>query len=153
MVVENEKATNGRALGRQRTLDISAFSSQDLNCVTRMAAVGARWSADGIFADMQAQSGALLHSVCRRLWPGRERGYALYSCRHQFTSNAKASTPLEEVSAILGHCVTKTAVAHYGRRSSAWAPNETPPLPCALPSAVLRVRRNAKICPFVAKAA
>ncbi|WP_158933114.1 hypothetical protein [Acidisphaera sp. S103] len=153
LITENEKATNGRGLGPTRTLDISAFSRRDLECVIRMAAVGARWSVDGIFADQQAQCGALLHQVCRRLWPGRERGYALYSCRHQFTSNAKAALPIEEVSALLGHIATKTANRHYGRRQSAWSPKDLPPLPRPLPSAIAQVRRNARMCPFSAKAA
>lgn len=153
LVTENEKTTNDRGLGPTRTLDISDFSTRGLECVIRMAAVGARWASDGIFADQLAQCGALLHRVCQNLWPDRDRGYALYSCRHQFTSNAKGVLPLEEVSALLGHCVTRTATRHYGRRSSAWGPEDLPPIPRVSPSAVMQVRRNTPVYPFAMKSA
>jgi hypothetical protein len=50
--------------------------------------------------------------------------YALYSLRHQFVANQKSIHKQEYVSAMCGHTVVETAVSSYGKKTSAWAPED-----------------------------
>jgi hypothetical protein len=60
-----------------------------------------------------------LSRIVRKRWPNRDSHITLYSLRHQFSANAKASgfTRLE-IAAMMGHAVDDTAVVHYGRKRS-----------------------------------
>ena len=73
-----------------------------------------------------------VNQVLRGIWTSLKRARivdgpnpTLYSCRHQFASNAKSQLPPDQVSAMLGHRLLETA-RHYGQAGSAWS---NPPLP------------------------
>src|SRR5690606_34936164 len=76
------------------------------------------------FDSMQSQCSQLLYSVSRKLFRGRTKVYSLYSLRHQFIANSKSFQTPASVSALAGHIVTETAVSNYGKKRSAWEPDE-----------------------------
>lgn len=124
LYVLNAKATNGRANGVVRTLDLSNFSDDTLRAVKRMSEIGNEWFLDGTYDSMKSQCSQLLYSVCERLFKGRNKVYSLYSLRHQFIANSKTYHRPEAVSALAGHIVTDTAVSSYGKKRSSWGPDE-----------------------------
>lgn len=58
-----------------------------------------------------------LWRAARALWPRRKKQPSLYSPRHQFAADAKSSgLESSEIAALMGHSVTETHQAHYGKR-------------------------------------
>jgi hypothetical protein len=146
LYVLNAKATNERGSGVVRTLDITNFSDVDVAVVQRMVDRGRQWLEKGVYADMQGRCQALLYQATKKLWERRRYAYALYSCRHQAIANWKAHQDFfdktENLSAIIGHGVTATAAAHYGKRRNAWPPEDVPPPPMAVQEEAARVRKT-----------
>jgi hypothetical protein len=124
LYVLNAKATNGRALGLVRTLDLSHCSEEAISAVRRMSERGFDWLRDGEYDAMQRQCAQVLYKSCDAIPSLKGKVYALYSLRHQFVANSKSLYPNEEVSAMCGHLVVDTAVSNYGKKTSAWAPEE-----------------------------
>lgn len=124
LYVLNAKSTNGRALGLVRTLDLSHCSEETIGAVRRMSERGFEWLSDGEFDAMQRQISQVLYKACDSISALRGKTYALYSLRHQFVANAKSIYKTEEVAAMCGHGVEDTSVSNYGKKSSAWAPDE-----------------------------
>lgn len=124
LYVLNAKATNGRALGLVRTLDLSYCSEETISAVRRMSERGFEWLRDGEFDAMQRQCSQVLYKACDEITSLRGKIYSLYSLRHQFVANAKSLYKNEEVSAMCGHLVVDTAVSNYGKKTSAWEPEE-----------------------------
>jgi hypothetical protein len=145
LTVRNEKATNGRALGTHRTLDLSRHGIRDMAAIRRMCERGCRWHANGVYDTSREACSAILRKACLTLWPGWARGYALYSARHQAVANMKASMPLRYVAAALGHRVTDTSVSNYGKRRCAW---KTSSVPRPNPEAAAQVLENHRMSPF-----
>lgn len=143
LFVLNAKSTNGRSHGPVRTIDITSFTIQTLEAVSRMSQNGASWYLDGRFEHVQDACAQLLYRACGSLWPRRRRHYALYSCRHQFISNMRSvGTKRDELSAILGHLVTETQAENYGKRRSGWSVDKIVDVPKAVPEDVSNVRRS-----------
>ena len=140
LYVLNAKATNGRGTGIVRTLDISAFTDKDLDCVRRMSDRGRTWLEAGTYGENQAASSKLLYAATARIWPTRRCAYSLYSCRHQAIANWKVILKPEEIAAIVGHGVTATAAEHYGKRRSGWATEHIPVPPRPVEEELRRVR-------------
>ena len=122
LYVLNAKATNLRANGKVRTIDISDLDESNINLIRKMSSNGLRWYEDGVYDTMQSQVSQLLYTTNEKLFPNKAKTYALYSCRHQFIANMKSLMEPEEVSALSGHAVTKTAITSYGKKRSAWRP-------------------------------
>src|SRR3546814_16529919 len=81
---------------------------------------GARWLIEGRYDTMQNQCSQRLYTLCERIFPLATKTYCLYSCRHQFVANMKELMTPAEVSAMVGHHITITAIDNYGRNRSAW---------------------------------
>ena len=121
LLVLNAKATNGRANGVVRTLDISEFNEGAIASVQRMSDKGLQAHAAGRYREFQSNCAQTLYQACRKLWPRRKMHYALYSCRHQFIANHKAlGLANEEISALAGHRVDDPAVHNDARSRAAW---------------------------------
>jgi len=109
--VRNAKHSHGRAHGEHRTvhLQISAEAAQVLQGFL-----------DQIQSDFDAayQGCRLgLHRATRGLWPRRRRHPTLYTGRHQFAADAKASgLAPDAIAALMGHAVMSTHQSHYGKR-------------------------------------
>ena len=65
-----------------------------------------------------------LQVACKRAFKGK-RSYSLYVMRSQFSANAKARMPLEDVSALMGHSNTRVTMGHYGSRKAAHGRHDT----------------------------
>ncbi|MBC8641533.1 site-specific integrase [Caballeronia sp. EK] len=119
LTARNAKATNGRGTGVSRSVpvrpDDAAVVRAHLESLSEMQSKGFT------FAQVHNRCGEALRRACQSLW-GKDpkRRYALYSARHQFAANAKATKSQEEVAELLGHSSVRTARRHYAKRRSAW---------------------------------
>lgn len=119
LLVKNAKNTNGRAHGATRTLLLGALASEEVDTLRRHLERIKTWAAMDQFQDFYSGCALTLHYLSRKLWPRRQKHVTLYSCRHQFTANAKASGfSTAEIAAMMGHAVDTTATRHYGRKAA-----------------------------------
>jgi integrase len=117
LVVKNAKGTNGRSHGPTRTLLLSALSIDELQTLRNHIERATTWAGMDQFDEFYDGCSLTLYYVSRKLWPRRQRHVTLYSCRHQFTANAKASGfSTAEIAAMMGHRVDTTATKHYGKK-------------------------------------
>lgn len=144
LYVVNAKATNGRANGAHRTIDLSGFTDETLEAVQRMSARGMQWLVEGRYDDMQSQHSQLLYSACSTLFRLKPTVYALYSLRHQFVANAKNFHEPASISAMCGHIVTETAMVSYGKKRSGWGPDEVVDRAQPVPEEIATVRQQHK---------
>jgi hypothetical protein len=116
--VVNAKATQGRANGDYRTLDISDYRDETLEAIGRQVQRSHKWAIEGKSARRQADVAAVFYDACRVLCP--KENYSLYSLRHQFIANMKSVTGAAEVATLCGHISIETQVEHYGKKRSSW---------------------------------
>jgi integrase len=139
LTAKNAKATNGRGTGVNRFIPVPPDDTPVVR--THIESLNEMQSKGFTFAQIHNRCGEALRRACQSLW-GKDpkRRYALYSARHQFAANAKATKSQEEVAELLGHRSVRTAQRHYAKRRSAWAQfrnaqvvSATPQMPKALP--------------------
>lgn len=117
LIVKNAKQTNGRAHGPTRTLLLSSLSVDEIQTLRNHIERVKTWSGMDQFDDFYTGCSLTLYYVSRKLWPRRQKHVTLYSCRHQFSANAKASGfSTTEIAAMMGHRVDTTATKHYGKK-------------------------------------
>lgn len=118
LLVENAKSTNGRAHGKFRTLHLMDTEPLHLKAIHVLLQIFGNLEREGQWERARRGCVKTLHRACRSLRPSRKRFPTLYSARHQFAADAKASglTPAE-LAALMGHGVADTAAEHYGRRA------------------------------------
>jgi|TARA_R100000900_G_scaffold133285_2_gene109970 hypothetical protein len=119
IVVQNAKATNGRAHGATRTLHFSRqyLSPQEIQALINHWRFTAQRVADGTFPLFQRDAGKKIQYAARKLWPRKRRRITLYSTRHQSMANGKASgLPRAVIAAMHGHATDRTCADHYGRK-------------------------------------
>lgn len=117
LVVQNAKSTNGRSHGPTRTLLLSALSVEEIQTLRNHIERVTTWAGMTQFEEFYSGCSLTLYYVSRKLWPRRQKHITLYSCRHQFTANAKASGfSTMEIAAMMGHRVDTTATKHYGKK-------------------------------------
>jgi integrase len=115
--VQNAKHTNGRAHGETRTIVMHRMNADELSVVQRHLHRVQQWEASANYERMYASCVQKLYAATRFLWPKQKTHPTLYSTRHQFVADAKAShLSLVEIAALLGHAVDNTATLHYGKR-------------------------------------
>lgn len=138
--VENAKATNQRAHGPSRTLDLGDIQPAMLASLRRQLAFVAKCSSPESFRNSYIACMKTLYRATRKLWPTRTLYPCLYSARHQFCADGKAAGwSRTEIAAMMGHASDFTAARHYGRRTSGRAGFSVRPVP----SDVARVRQVA----------
>ena len=111
LVVRNAKATNGRAVGEVRTLQLPPGDPEVIKQVDLI--LGYRDSARGAWTQECREAQRLVRRVARKLWPGTRRWPTLYSARHQYSADMKARFSPVEVAAGMGHASDQTAGFHY----------------------------------------
>lgn len=117
LVTKNAKSTNGRSHGPTRTLMLAALSSDEIQTLRNHIERVKTWAGMNQFDDFYAGCSLTLYYISRKLWPRRQKHVTLYSCRHQFAANAKASGfSTAEIAAMMGHRVDTTATKHYGKK-------------------------------------
>ena len=116
--VLNAKNSNNRSNGEYRHLNLNHLNNNDLNLIRNQLKIcsqfsGSHESWNGFY---EACSN-LLRSKTRIVFPNRKRYPTLYSTRHQFSANSKASgCKPEEIAALMGHASDLTAQMTYGKK-------------------------------------
>ena len=119
LTVRNGKASNGRANGEIRGLLLHGLDDEELAIIKEHLSLIRDFKAGGgKFEKYYKNCKNTLFSFQERHKLGiRGRKISLYSCRHQFSADAKADRIEHAVlSAMMGHAATVTAQKHYGRR-------------------------------------
>lgn len=109
--VRNAKHSQGRAHGEYRSVHLQ-IDAQAATALHRFLL-----AVQGDYAAAYQGCRLALHRATVSLWPRRVRRPTLYSGRHQFSADAKASglDPVA-IAALMGHAVTDTHQTHYGKR-------------------------------------
>lgn len=144
LVVCTAKATQGRAHGPTRSLNLTGLSPMEVQII------------DCCLAEMEGRQGQLyrqlygrvrdlIADVGRRCLSPRSRYPSLYTARHMFASAAKSTFTKVEVAALLGHGSIDSAALHYAaaRFARGGRPLQVRPSPSDI-DAVLRRQQAAK---------
>ncbi len=119
LVVVNAKATNQRAHGPTRTILLGGLTDDERDLIREHLKRATLFAKAGQFPRFYHGCAAVLARSVRKMWPKRTEHVTLYSARHQFTADAKASGLLpEEIAALMGHAVDTTATKHYGKKTA-----------------------------------
>ena len=119
LIVVNAKATNGRAHGITRTVLLGGLTTEERAVIAKHVERANEWEQAQQYERFYHGCAATLSRAVRNLWPTRQQRITLYSMRHQFAANAKASGyTREEIAALMGHAVDTTATAHYGKKTA-----------------------------------
>lgn len=117
LIVKNAKNTNGRANGDFRTLNLNHLSDDDITVVKQQVLLANRFESTGYWNDYYNGCSNLIRYTSRKIWPYRKRRPTLYSARHQYCADLKASgMRTVEVASLMGHATDETAAETYGRK-------------------------------------
>ena len=119
LIVNNAKATNGRSHGPTRSILLGGLTNDERDMIRKHVQRAGEWEQAQQYDRFYHACAATLSRATRRLWPKCDKYATLYSMRHQFAANAKASGfTREEVAALMGHAVDTTATEHYGKKTA-----------------------------------
>lgn len=119
LIVINAKATNGRAHGPTRSILLGGLSDDERQMIADHVDRANEWEQAQQYDKFYHGVAATLARVVRKIWATKDAYPTLYSMRHQFAANAKASGfTREEIAALMGHAVDNTATEHYGRKTA-----------------------------------
>lgn len=141
--VANAKATNGRANGERRTLELTNLSDDGLEAVERFVEVATDWAHDGAFMKNKAACSRILRNISKTAFRSQNgKLLTLYTFRHQFVANMKTIYPAEELAALLGHSTADTQGSWYGKKRSGWAPEQITDVPVPIEAEVVMIRQR-----------
>lgn len=133
LVIQNSKATNGRANGSERKLVLDDLPEADFAMVKNHLEGLQRLAAGVGYPKVYNACVQLLNRTVRKLFPRRGRQPTIYSARHQFIANAKAAGfGRKEIAGMVGHGSEDTASKHYAREAAAWGEVKVRPHPDSL---------------------
>lgn len=136
LIVQNAKASNGRANGEQRKRDIADMGPQAIAVLQlflrrlRKAATEA-----GGWDSLHGRLASRLARVCKAVGVDR---VSLYTMRHVGMATAKTWLEPHEVAAAAGHGSVHTATSHYAKRRTGWQGFRLAGKP--LPESIAKVR-------------
>lgn len=119
LIIKNAKNTNGRSHGEFRSIYLNHVPEKEKIIILKHLELATAFSNGGDDSWTVYYQGCanLLKYTCDTIWPKREKRPTLYSARHQFSANLKASgCKPEEVAALMGHAVDDTAMTTYGKK-------------------------------------
>lgn len=117
LIIKNAKNTNGRSHGEFRTIYLDHLTSFEKKILLQHLKVATQFNQTNNWDLYYNGCSNLLKYTCNKIWPNRERHPTLYSARHQFSANLKASgCRPEELAALMGHAVDDTAITTYGKK-------------------------------------
>ena len=118
LVVQNAKATNGRAHGKTRTIVLTSFTKDQQKVLfTHLRNVTKQHDA-GTFAEYYRNCRRCVERTADALWPQRPKHPTLYTARHMFSADAKSVFDKFKVAALMGHASIETAGNHYAQKWS-----------------------------------
>lgn len=115
--VLNGKNSNGRANGDYRTIVLAHLEQAEIEMITKFVASIDHLCAEVMLFDaLQNYCRVAINYANKKAFPRRKNYYSLYSARHQFSANMKASgIGKAELAALMGHAEALTATKHYAR--------------------------------------
>lgn len=117
IIVQNAKATNGRANGPTRPLLFSNLHPQEIDVLLEHWRSVERELQLGTFPEFQRRCSDKIRYAGNKIWPSKRKRISLYSGRHQSMANGKASgLPKKVIAAMHGHATDRTAGEHYGKK-------------------------------------
>jgi integrase len=118
LLVRNAKHDELRANGEFRTLELLPTQPTLLKTVRVLLEHVRHLPCELTYDDWQRRVSRLMTRVARAALGRRRRYPSIYSLRHQFSADAKASgITLPELAALMGHASDATASSHYGKRA------------------------------------
>lgn len=116
--VLNAKNTNNRANGEFRHLNLNHLKQNEINIIKNHLKICEQFSdTKDNWEGFYKGCSNLLRNKTRIAFPNRKRYPTLYSSRHQFSANSKASgCRPEEIAALMGHASDLTAQMTYGKK-------------------------------------
>lgn len=117
---ENFKFNKARSYDKHRIIDLSSIAEEKKDAVKKHQMLIKHFDAIGEGQKYYESCRGLLSRLNNKLWPKRKKRIMLYTGRHQFSANAKASdsTSHAERAALMGHKTTKTSSEKYGKKRS-----------------------------------
>lgn len=118
LIVQNAKNTNDRANGETRTLHLNHLTVDEMTVIESQMRLVERFNgSEDEWKHFYQGCSDLLRQKNKKAFPNRKKHPTLYSARHQFSANAKASgfRP-EEIAALMGHATDLTAQMTYGKK-------------------------------------
>jgi len=129
LIVQNAKATNGRANGDERTLLLDMLTQEEIETIQEMIGMVEGYSGSMSFDALQKTMCEYMNRVTRACFGKRKKYPTLYSNRHQFSADAKFSGHTKaEVAALLGQASDETATSHYAHKRSGESAIKVSPL-------------------------
>lgn len=118
LIVKNAKHTNNRSNGEKRTLYLNHLTSDDISIIKNHMKVVKQFKDNrNDWSGYHQGCANLLKIKTRILFPNRKKYPTLYSTRHQYSANSKASGCLpKEIAALMGHASDLTAQMTYGKK-------------------------------------
>lgn len=117
LIVLNAKNTNGRSFGNKRILSLEHLDENQIKDVVLQVSIVKGIYEKGLWNIYYEGCSSLLRRIARKIWPNKKKYPTLYSSRHQFSADMKASgCTMKEVAALMGHASDQTAQSHYGKR-------------------------------------
>lgn len=122
LVVRNAKFGEHRAGQMFRRLHLSPDQPIVANAVRALLSHIQEGPGGLVFSEWLRRVSLFMTRVGRSILGRRKRYPSIYSFRHQFAADAKASgVPLDEIAALMGHATDATATFHYARRTQGTA--------------------------------
>lgn len=119
LVVKNAKFNGVRANGEYRHLLLDDLNQEALDDINEMLTMLDGYIESRTFTSLYESIRDYMKRVARKSLGTRVKYPSLYSLRHQFIANAKASGfSRQEIAALIGHASDVTASKHYARKVS-----------------------------------
>lgn len=117
LIVKNAKNSNGRSFADQRVLSLKHLDDDKIKDIKLHLILVKKMVENNSWDLYYGGCSSLLRRLSRKLWPSKKKYPSLYSCRHQFSADMKASgCSKREVAALMGHASERTAESHYGKK-------------------------------------
>lgn len=115
--VKNAKNTNGRAHGEHRIINLEHLSKEEISIVEQNLNISKQFEENQLWQSYYIGCSNILRYTSRKVLKNRKKYPTLYTGRHQYSANLKATgcSP-NEIAALMGHSSDQTNQSHYGRR-------------------------------------
>lgn len=138
--IKNAKATNGRANGEFRDLEISHLEPGAIAVLAQfLDQLRQALSRAGSWKKLSDRLASRLARVCETL---KIQRVSFYTLRHSGIATAKTWMEPRDVAAAAGHASVRTATSHYAKRRTGWSGLKIAGKPSA--ATIARVRGEAK---------
>ena len=129
--INNGKATNGRAHGILRHINVSGLLDIEMRWLKlQLSNVRQYAESDTEWQRYYTSVRRVIYEISRKFLGNRRKFPSLYTSRHQFAANAKLEgLPKVDIAAMMGHATDKTATHHYGKKSYGKGGCRCKPLP------------------------